>query len=108
MNKIEKISEILHRFDDDFQFRPDMLGSPEQVNSMFFHLDLIRFALAGEERYDDFDMSWIGFLIAKKYIVGASNHLFDGIDGSEDRFALLKNLRAEYMAWRKDISGHAR
>ena len=77
-----------------------MLGSPVEVNAMFFYLDQIRFILDGKIDCFEFDKSWLGFLVEKKYIVGANDRLIDGLKSGEFGFDLLKKLRSEYFAWR--------
>lgn len=98
---VEKIKAVLSEFDANFISRPEMLGTPEEVNAIFFYLDKIRFIIDGEIDYDEFDRSWTGFLIKKKYIVGASNRLIEEIRGRKDGFEILRKVRDEYFEWRR-------
>jgi hypothetical protein len=98
--KISQIKLVLMHFDDALRSRPELLGSPEEVNAIFFYLDKIRFILADKKDFEEFDKSWIGFLIKKKLIVGANDHLVEGLKSGVIGFAQLRELREEYFAWR--------
>lgn len=98
--KLRAITEVIDRFDEALRNSPGMLGAPEEIYANFFYLDKIRFILQEKEDFDDFDKSWIGFLIHKKLIVGAANYLLEDLRAGDFDYEALLRLRSEYLSWR--------
>ncbi|TXH65379.1 MAG: hypothetical protein E6Q88_13900 [Lysobacteraceae bacterium] len=101
--KVRAIRDIIKEFDDVFNDTPGMLGAPEEIYAMFFYLDKIRFVLEESSDFDDFDKSWLGFLMHKKIIVGAANQLLENLKCGKSGYEDLKKLRKEYFSWRNRI-----
>jgi hypothetical protein len=93
------IREVIEEFYDKFELRPHMLGSAEDVNSMFFLLDKIDFILKHGKKMNFHDHSWMAFLMHKGYIKGARNILIEELRKNNSDFSLLHSLRKEYEAW---------
>lgn len=98
--KIHALKEYLEKLTEIFENRPLMLGTPYEVNALFFYLDAIDLISNGYESDNYFEFSWTSFLIEKKLIVGANDKLREQLRNDDLDFSLLHALRREYIGWR--------
>jgi hypothetical protein len=98
--KIDTLKAYLEKIFDAFESRPLMLGTPYEVNAIFFYLDSIDLITKGYDSENYFEFSWAEFLIEKKFIVGANDMLREKLKNDEHDFSLLHALRREFLEWR--------
>ena len=103
--KIKEIECRTEQFKSVFRNRPLMLGSPHEVNSMFFFVDMIDAIVSGHVTENYFDFSWMAFLTERKLIAGAHDKLRDKLKEDDQDFTELQGLREEFYIWRKDKAG---
>ena len=104
-NKIKDIEACIGHFKSTFFERPLMLGTPYEVNSMFFFIDKIEVVASGYETDNHFEISWVEFLVSKKLIVGADDKLRSRLKEDDHDFSELQKLRKEFFEWRKKKIG---
>lgn len=98
--KIDAIQMYLEKISDAFESRPLMLGTPYEVNAIFFYLDSIYLITKGYESENYFEFSWTAFLIEKKLIIGANDMLREKLKNDDHDFSSLHTLRREFLEWR--------
>lgn len=90
----------LDGFWDIFESRPGMLGTPRDLEAMFFQIDLIEYLLRGGDLDAYHRVCWDEFLIERKHIRGAANLLRESLSDDLDDFPRLQAVRREFLAWR--------
>jgi hypothetical protein len=103
--KIAAIIQRVEHFNETLECRPAMLGTPYEVNAMFFFVDMIELIAKGHVTENYFDSSWADFLIHKKIIVGANDLLRSRLINDDENFSEIQKLRAEFFVWRKSRIG---
>ncbi len=92
----------LERFWEIFDRRPGMLGTPRDLEAMFFQIDLIEYLLRGGDPDAYHRVCWNEFLIERKYIRGGANLLRESLSDDLDGFPRLQAVRREFQAWRAE------
>lgn len=96
--KIRLIEKYLDSFYKTFESRPGMIGSPENVYSMFLYMDAIEHIVKyGEVMPNEY--SWMTFLIDRGYIEGAKENLLEALRLGRGDFSMLQSARIEYKVW---------
>lgn len=90
----------LDRFWDIFEHRPGMLGTPRDLEAMFFQIDLIEYLLRGGDLDAYHRVCWNEFLIEWKHIRGGANLLRESLSNDLDGFPGLQAVRRDFLAWR--------
>lgn len=95
---MEKIGLLMSNFQEVFEHRPGMLGSPIEVYSMFFYIDRVTF-IVQHGREMDLSESWLTFMNEKGYIKGANDLVRQKLEHVGPDFSYLQAVRAEYTRW---------
>lgn len=103
--KVKEIEARIEQFKSTFNDRPLMLGSPHEVNSMFFFVDMIDAIISGHVMDNYFEVSWMAFLVEKKLIVGGCDSLSEKLRQNDHDFSEIQGLREEFYLWRKKVAG---
>jgi hypothetical protein len=103
--KVKEIESRIEQFKFTFNDRPLMLGSPHEVNSMFFFVDMIDAIVSGHVVDNYYEFSWMAFLIEKKMIVGGCDSLSEKLIQNDHDFSELQALREDFYLWRKSVAG---
>lgn len=97
---VDRVEAMLRDFWQTFYSRPEMHGSPDELNAMFFYLDQVEFLMLGGAQSDYWECSWMAFLIERRLIVGARNLLGESLREGTEGYVQLQSLRREYLVWR--------
>jgi hypothetical protein len=97
---LDNMSATVSRFREAFERCPGMLGSPRDVEAIFFYIDQFEFLLLGGNIDDYGDVCWTEFLIQKKLIRGGVNLLRETLSDDLDDFPKLQALRRDFLVWR--------
>lgn len=100
MSQVASIEEMIRNFWEDFMKRPGVLGSPEELSSIFFYIDQVEYLMLGGRPGDYWENSWMNFLVDKKLIIGARIVLKEMLLEDADAYGSLQRLREEYVLWR--------
>lgn len=103
--KVKEIESRIEQFKLTFKDGPLMLGSPHEVNSMFFFVDMIDAIVSGHVMDNYFEVSWMAFLVEKKLIVGGCDSLSEKLRQNGHDFSELQCLRDEFYIWRNSVAG---
>lgn len=98
---IEKIGLLMSNFQEVFENRPGMLGSPIEVYSMFFYIDRVTFIVQHGREMDPLSESWLTFMNEKGYTKGANDLVRRKLEQMGSDFSYLQAVRAEYTSWLK-------
>jgi hypothetical protein len=97
--QLEMIRAQMSHFHETFRNRPLMLGTPEQVVSMFFVVDQIDFILKTGKPMHHGGYGWTQFLIEKGLIKHNKNHFVESLRADSTNFEPLFRMREAYSAW---------
>jgi hypothetical protein len=99
--KLSEIKRLISGFNQTFESRPRMLGTPENVCAILLVLDDIEAIIKNDRPVDCRETpSWLDFLVEKKLIVGAEDLLVQILRRDEFDFSYLQQLRREFLLWR--------
>jgi hypothetical protein len=90
----------LDRFWDIFERRPGMLGTPRDLEAMFFHIDQIEYLLRGGDLDAYRQVCWNEFLIERNHIRGGANLFRESLSDDLDDFPRLQAVRRDFLTWR--------
>lgn len=95
--KLAAIEDYLKGYYDILNKSPFMLGKIYALNVTLCSIDALSYLVKYGEEYSR-ELSWLSFLVEKKYYRGARDLLADAIKDTSD-LKLFYALRAEYAEW---------
>ncbi|WP_157510352.1 hypothetical protein [Lysobacter sp. Root559] len=99
-DQVASIEGMIRDFWQSFVKRPGMLGSPEELSSIIFYIDQVEYLMLGGNPSEYWERSWMNFLVDRKLIVGGRSILKEELQKQAGDYALLQDLRREYLEWR--------